>query len=93
MNEILLLYKTYYELQRSIANKIKVIRKRKKISQKRLSILSDVPYASIRRFENTGEISFSSFVKITQALGLGDELERVYEPPKYTSIEEVLNDR
>ena len=58
-----------------------------------MSVISDVPYASIRRFENTGEISFSSFVKITQALGLGDLLESVYEPPKYTSIEEVLKDK
>ena len=51
-----------------IVERVKVRRKELKISQKGLSQRSGVSYASIRRFENTGEISFISLLKIANAL-------------------------
>ncbi len=43
-------------------------RKEKKFTQKQLSINSGVSYASIRRFEKQGDISFISLLKIANAL-------------------------
>ena len=93
MEELELLYKTYYEMQMEIAKRLIAVRKKRKISQKRLAIISGVPYASIRRFENTGDISFASFIKIVMALRLYDDLDNLFKAKEeYSSIEEVIND-
>ena len=47
---------------------------------------------SLRRFEQTGQISFESLVSITFALGCEDNLEHLFSKPAYTSIEEVIAD-
>lgn len=92
MEELELLYKTYYEMQMEITKRLIIIRKKRKISQKRLSVISGVPYASIRRFENTGDISFASFIKIVMALRLYDDLNNLFVvKEKYSSIEDVIN--
>ena len=94
MNDIELNFVTYYEKQLEIAKRLITIRKNRKISQQRLSVLSGVPYASIRRFEKTGDISFSSLVKIALALQLYDDLDNLFKVRKeYNSIEEVINEQ
>lgn len=92
MEELELLLKTYYEMQMELTKRLVAIRKKRKISQKRLSVLSGVPYATIRRFENTADISFASFIKIVMALRLYDDLNNLFTAKeKYSSIEEVIN--
>ena len=76
-----------------LAGKIKRIRKRKKITQKQLAARSNVSYASLKKFEQTGQISLESFIKLVMELGLIDEVNALFEQPVYSSIEEVLNDR
>ncbi len=94
MEERALQFVTYYEKQREIADRFIRIRKRKKVSQRRLSVLSGVSYASIRRFENTGDISLASLVKLALALQLYEDLDGLFQKGgKYTSIEDVLNDQ
>lgn len=79
-------------MQMEITKRLIAIRKKRKISQKRLSVISGVPYASIRRFENTGDISFASFIKIVMALRLYDDLNNLFVvKEKYSSIEDVIN--
>ena len=51
------LRKTPPEIERQIAERIRGIRKRRKISQRRLSELSGVSLGSLKRFEQSGEIS------------------------------------
>ena len=51
-----------------IVERVKERRKELKISQKILAQRSGVSYASIRRFESTGEISFNSLLKIASVL-------------------------
>lgn len=51
-----------------IIEKVKQRRKELKLTQQSLARKSGVSYASIRRFETTGEISFSSLLKIANAL-------------------------
>lgn len=93
MNEKALQFVTYYEKQEEIVKRFVKLRKDMKISQKRLAIISDVSYASIRRFENTGEISFTSLIKIMLALQLYEELDILFKERKiYTSIEELITD-
>lgn len=75
-----------------IAERIRKIRRRRKISQKRLSEKSGVSLGSVKRFENSGEISLISLTKIAVALELDGELERMFEDAPYLSIEEIINE-
>lgn len=94
MEEKALQFVTYYEKQLEIAKRFVLIRKNRKISQQRLSEISGVSYASIRRFEKTGNISLSSLVKLALALQLYDDLDNLFKMHKeYKSIVEVINDK
>lgn len=94
MGEKALQFVTYYEKQLEIAKCFVLIRKNRKISQQRLSEISGVSYASIRRFEKTGNISLSSLVKLALALQLYDDLDNLFKMHKeYKSIEEAINDK
>ena len=94
MEEQALQFVTYDEKQLEITKRFIAIRKSKKVSQQRLSTISGVSYASIRRFEKTGDISFSSLVKLALALQLYDDLDNLFKShQEYKSIEEIINDQ
>ncbi|KAA8502776.1 helix-turn-helix domain-containing protein [Mediterraneibacter catenae] len=92
MNDFIFNKKTPKEINMLIAERIRKIRRRRKISQKRLSEKSGVSLGSVKRFENSGEISLISLTKIAVALELDGELERLFEDAPYLSIEEIINE-
>ena len=79
MEEQALQFVTYDEKQMEIAKRFIAIRKSKKVSQQRLSILSGVSYASIRRFDKSGDISLASLVKLAIALRLYNDLDNLFK--------------
>jgi len=85
--------KTAKEVNIGIANRLKTIRKRYNFSQKDLSTKSGVSFGSIKRFEQTGEISLLSLSKIAIALELEDELDKLFLDVPFMSIEEVINEQ
>lgn len=85
------LRKTPPEIERQIAERIRGIRKRRKISQQKLSELSGVSLGSLKRFEQSGEISLLSLIKIAIALDISEELERLFADAPPLSIEEIIN--
>ena len=66
--------KTWTEINNNIAQKIVRLRKRKKITQKQLAARSGVSLGSLKRFEQSGEISLQSLTKIAIALDVENEL-------------------
>lgn len=76
-----------------LAKKLKSVRKRRKISQKQMAARSNVSYATLRKFEDTGKISLESFIKLSMELGLTNELKNLFSTPIYNSIEEVINEQ
>lgn len=84
------LSKTPGEIQKLVAERIRTIRRRRKLSQKKLSELSGVSLGSVKRFERSGEISFLSLIKIATALGLSGEVEHLFEDVLPLSIEEII---
>ena len=74
-----------------LAKRIKATRKRRRITQKQLAGRSNVSYATLRKFEKTGQISLESFIKLTMELGLVQEVNDLFSEPVYNSIEEVVN--
>ncbi len=58
------------DVQKLYAKSLRELRLSKGQTQKTLSQLSGVPEPTLKRFEHTGEISFASLLKISEALGV-----------------------
>ncbi|WP_026490089.1 helix-turn-helix domain-containing protein [Butyrivibrio sp. XBB1001] len=86
------IWETPTEITLDLAKKLQKIRKRRKITQKQLADRSNVSYATLKKFEQTGQISLISLVKITMELGMADEIKALFSKPVYLNIDEVLND-
>ena len=85
--------KTWIEINNDIAQKIVRLRKRKKITQKQLAARSGVSLGSLKRFEQSGEISLQSLTKIAIALDVENELEDLFNNVPFGSIVEVINEQ
>ena len=90
---ISLYQKTWTEINNEIARKIVRLRKRKKITQKQLAARSGVSLGSLKRFEQSGEISLQSLTKIAIALDVEEELENLFDNVPFASLEEVINEQ
>ena len=82
---VLTIEKTTYNL----VNRFVKRRKELKLSQKKLSIKSGVSYSSIRRFENSGEISLTSLLKLAQAIDCLEDFYDLFKNPKILSLKEI----
>ncbi|HEY5556724.1 helix-turn-helix transcriptional regulator [Acetobacterium sp.] len=83
--------KTPKEIDNLIAQNIRSIRKRQKLSQEKLSEKSGVSLGSVKRFERSGEISLSSLTKIAIALKCEDDLINLFQDLPFESIQEVID--
>ena len=78
------------EYSMNIASNLRRLRKSRKISLQKLSELSGVSYASLRRFEEIGEISLKSLIKIAIVLDAADPLNNLFKDVEPKSIEELI---
>lgn len=81
------------EVAKDIAEQEKRKRKSKKLTQKELSERAGVSLPSLKRFEQTGEISFVSLLKIADVLGEREAFLDLFATKEYGSIQEVIDER
>lgn len=81
------------EIDTDIAKRMAQLRKRRKISQKELAVRSGVSLGSLKRFEQSGEISLQSLTKLAIALEVEGELDTLFDSVPFQSIEEVINEQ
>ncbi len=62
-----------------VVDRFKDFRKARHLSRKELSRLSNVSYGSIRRFEETGEISFTALLKLAEVLECLDDFNKIFQ--------------
>ncbi|MBC7001713.1 helix-turn-helix transcriptional regulator [Photobacterium sp. BZF1] len=86
---------TAYDLQLELKEFIKSARKKDKLSVQRMADLSGVPYATIRKFESTGNISLRQFLMLYETVGDLRKIKELIKPtePDFKSIDDVLNHR
>ncbi len=75
-------FETIEEMNLCLAKRFKEIRRQKEISQERLSIMSNVSYGTIKRFESKGEISLYSLTKLCVALNIEFEIRNLFNKVK-----------
>lgn len=79
---------TEQSVTNGIVERMKIRRKQMKLSQRQLSQKSGVTYASIRRFETTGDISLASLLKIAHALDALKDFESIFKGQAITSLKD-----
>lgn len=84
--------KTPGEVAREIGAREKARRKQKKLTQAELSAKAGVSLSSLKRFEQSGEISFVSLLKIAAVLGETEAFDSLFERRGYSSIQEVIDE-
>ena len=72
-----------------LVERFKKRRKELKLSQKDLSVKSGVSYASIRRFEEAGEISLTSLIKLANAIDCLNDFDELFKNAKISSLKEL----
>lgn len=86
------LVKTNSEYAILIAQNMRKKRKAMHLTQKELSLRSGVAYASLRRFEETGNISLISLIRLARVLDSLGDFEQLFSKKHYSSIEDVINE-
>lgn len=81
------------ERAKQIAQREKDRRRGLGVTQSDLSARSGVSLGSLRRFEQTGQISLESLVRISRILDCEDELDSLFSKPTYRSIQDVIDER
>ena len=74
----------------AIVEKVKTRRKELKLTQQDMAKRSGVSYASIRRFENTGEISFTSLLKIASVLNALADFNLLFNTENVTTMSSMF---
>lgn len=75
-----------------VAKREKERRRRMGITQETLARKAGVSLGSLRRFEQTGDISFASLISLCYALGCQEDLTALFSAPAYRSIQEVIDE-
>ena len=81
------------EIAKDIAKQEKIKRKKRKLTQAELSARAGISLASLKRFEQTGEISFVSLIKIAVVLDETEAFDQLFLTKEYSSIQEVIDEK
>ena len=78
---------THQDIQYQLANKIKAVRKQKKLTQKQMATKSDIPLSTYARIEQLGEGSLKDFSKVLVVLDRADEINKILQIEDLTPVE------
>lgn len=77
-----------------IAGKHRKLRKQKKLTQADLAQKTGISLGSIRRFEQSGKISFESLLKLAQVLGRLNDFEKIFvSSNELETVEKLFSDK
>lgn len=89
--ELINLMKTPKDVNNDVVKRMKARRKEQKLTQAELSRRADVSLGSLKRFEQTGNISLNSLIKIAFVLGCQEDFDGLFAKKGYSSIQEVID--
>ncbi|MDD4120979.1 MAG: helix-turn-helix transcriptional regulator [Clostridia bacterium] len=80
---------TEQSVSSNLVKRFKMRRKEIRLSQQELAKRSGVSYSSIKRFEQTGDVSFSSLLKIAGAIDCLEDFNKVFTTPKVLNLKDL----
>ena len=81
------------DIKQRLVQRIRARRREGRLSQAVLSQKAAVSLGSVKRFENTGEISLTSLLRIAAVLGYESDFDKLFERKNYQSLDEILNEK
>lgn len=90
MNAPLLSQETPHKHTTAIALRMRARRKEAHLSQAQLSQMSGVSLGSLKRFEQTGEISLASLVALAESLECESDLQSLFAPEGIGDVRAAL---
>ena len=85
--------KTPSEISKALSNRVKQTRIRRSITQEELAERSGVSFGSVKRFEQTGEISLKHLIMISKVLRSSEQWDELFSLSNYESMEELLKEK
>ena len=86
-------FMTAYDVMEKFVNMIEKERIRKEITQKELYIASGMSASAYRAFMDTKNTKFENIIKLLFALELTSKIEELIAIEKFTSLEEIRNEK
>jgi HTH-type transcriptional regulator/antitoxin HipB len=77
------------EVQRMLAGRVRDDRIRMGLKQKTLASRAGVTLATLRKFEQKGEIALKYLMRISHALGRLDEFDAIFRPPAAATMADL----
>ena len=84
------LFKQPTDVKLELSQKLKKLRKSKGYTQQELADRSDVSLGSLKRFEQTGEISLHHLLSLALILGVLEDFDQLFIPKKEEISDEVI---
>jgi transcriptional regulator with XRE-family HTH domain len=83
---------SYRDVLRGVAERARALRLRRAIRQDELAERAGIGVATVVRFEKTGRASLENVLRIATALDAEGGFDKLFEMPKYTSLDEALEE-
>lgn len=84
---------TSNEVARQVAARVKARRLELDLTQGALAARAGVSFATYRRFEQTGEISFKGLLQVGFALDALSDFDSLFAHRQYRTLDDVLNEK
>lgn len=81
------------DVMHQIAQRVKKLRRKQKITQQEMADRSGVSLGSIRRFETSGRISFESLLAVAHVLNRLDDFDLLFPEDADDDIERLFSER
>jgi transcriptional regulator with XRE-family HTH domain len=78
------------DIQNLLAEKVRKARLASNLTQSGLASRAGVSLGSLKRFEQTGDISLSSLAKLAFALRMEHDFEDIFSPRRSETLDELL---
>lgn len=78
------------EMALAVSGRARALRLHHDLTQQGLADRAGVSLGSLKRFERTGAIAFTSLIRIAQVLDALDELEALFPEPEFRSIDDAI---
>ena len=76
-----------------LAFRVKSRRLAQSLTQEGLANRSGVPFGTLKKFEHSGQIALTSFIRLVTALGDESALENLLLEQEFQTLDEVLGDK
>lgn len=90
INGMITVFETPLEVARAVAQRAKQRRTSLRLTQSELAKKAGLPLSTLRRFEQTGRISFEGLLRIAFAMDCMEDFKSLFASPSWATMDDML---